>query len=63
MKVRQELLPDIESFEIMRKFFEDADNSDYDNFIKRFKCKLVKKLAESGKSLVKNRLLMRMIFR
>ena len=62
MKVRQELLPDIEFFEIMRKFFENADNRDYDNFVKRFKNPLVKKLAESGKSLFKNRLLMRMIF-
>ncbi len=60
--LRQKLLPEIESFEVMRKFFEAAESCDYDNFVKRFKNPLVKKLAESGKSLFKNTLLMRMIF-
>ena len=60
--LRQELLPDLESFEVMRKFFDTAENGDYDNFVKRFKNPLVKKLAESGKSLFKNKWLMRMIF-
>ena len=60
--LRQKLLPEIESFKVMRKFFDAADNCDYDNFVKRFKNPLVKKLAESGKSLFKNTWLMRTIF-
>jgi len=59
---RKELLPDFESFKVMRKFFETAENGDYDNLVKRFKNPLVKKLAESGKSLFKNIWLMRLIF-
>jgi digeranylgeranylglycerophospholipid reductase len=60
--LREELLPDIESFEVMRKFFDTAENRDYDDFVKRFKNPIVKKLAESGKSLFKNSWLMRMTF-
>jgi flavin-dependent dehydrogenase len=60
--LRRELLPDFKPFEIIRKFFEAAENSDYDNFVKRFKNPLVKKLAESGKSLFNNTLLRRMVF-
>ena len=46
----------------MRKFFDAAKNSDYDKFVKRFKNPLVKKLAESGKSLFQRKRLMRAIF-
>jgi len=60
--IRRELLPDFESFEVIRKFFETAENGDYDKFVKRFKNPLAKKLAESGKSVFKNALLMRSIF-
>jgi flavin-dependent dehydrogenase len=60
--IRKELLPDFESFEVMKKFFETAENGDYDNFVKRFKNPLVKKLVESGKSVFKNTWLMRSIF-
>lgn len=60
--LRKEVLPDFESFNFMRKFFETAKNDDYDNFVKRFRNPLVKKLVESGKSLFKNTLLMRAIF-
>ncbi len=60
--LRKELLPDFESFEVMRKFFDTVGDSDYDNFVKRFKNPLVKKLAESGTSLFKNTWLRRMIF-
>lgn len=60
--LRQELLPDMASFEIMRKFFDTAEDGDYDSFVKRFKNPLVKKLAESGKSVFTNTWLMRVIF-
>jgi len=60
--LRKKLLPDLESFEDMRRFFDSAENRDYDSFVKAFKNPLVKKLAESGKSLFKHKWLMRMIF-
>jgi digeranylgeranylglycerophospholipid reductase len=60
--LRRELLPDLESFQVMRKFFDAAKNSDYDKFVKRFKNPLVKKLAESGKSLFQYKRLMRVMF-
>jgi flavin-dependent dehydrogenase len=60
--IRKELLPDLESFQVMRKFFDAAKNGDYDKFVKRFKNPLVKKLAESGKSLFQYKRLMRVIF-
>jgi len=60
--LRKEFLADFESFEIMRKFFETAEDSDYDNFVKSFTNPLVKKLAESGISIFKNTWLMHMIF-
>lgn len=60
--IRKELLPDLESFQVMRKFFDAAKNSDYDKFVKRFRNPLVKKLAESGKSLFQYKRLMRAIF-
>jgi digeranylgeranylglycerophospholipid reductase len=60
--IRNELLPDFESFQVMRKFFEAAEDGDYDRFVKRFKNPLVKKLAESGRSLFQNAWLMRAVF-
>jgi flavin-dependent dehydrogenase len=60
--IRRELLPDFESFEVIRKFFETAENGDHDKFVERFKNPLAKKLAESGKSVFKNTWLMRLIF-
>ena len=60
--IRKELLPDLEFFQVMRKFFDAAKNGDYDKFVKRFKNPLVKKLAESGKSLFQYKRLMRVIF-
>lgn len=60
--LRKELLPDLESFQIMRKFFDAAKNGDYDQFVKMFKNPLVKKLAESGKSLFQYKRLMRAMF-
>lgn len=60
--LRKELLADFGSFEIIRKFFDAAENYDYDDFVKSFTNPLVKKLAESGTSLFKNTWLMRMIF-
>ncbi len=60
--LRKELFPDLESFEAMRKFFDTAENPDFDRFVKTFKNPLAKKLAESGKSLFKNSWLMHMTF-
>jgi digeranylgeranylglycerophospholipid reductase len=60
--LRREVLPDLESFQVMRKFFDAAKSGDYDKFVKRFKNPLVKKLAESGKSLFQYKRLMRAMF-
>ena len=60
--IRKELLPELESFQLIRKFFEAAEDSDYDKFVRRFNNPLVKKLAESGKSIFKNTWLRRMTF-
>ena len=60
--LHRELLPELESFQVMRKFFDAAKNRDYDKFVKRFKNPLVKKLAESGKSLFQYKRLMRAMF-
>jgi digeranylgeranylglycerophospholipid reductase len=60
--IRHELLPDFESFHMMREFFETANDDDFDKFVKRFKNPLVKKLAEAGTSLFQNAWLMRMVF-
>jgi digeranylgeranylglycerophospholipid reductase len=60
--VRKELLPDFESFQIIRKSFENVKDSNYDRFVKRFKNPLVKKLAESGTSVFQNKWLTRMLF-
>ena len=60
--LRKELLPDLESFEGIRRFFDAAEIGDYDKFVRSFKNPFVKKLAESGKSVFKNKWFMRMVF-
>jgi digeranylgeranylglycerophospholipid reductase len=60
--VRRELLPDFESFQIIKKAFEKAEDSDYDKFVKRFRNRLVKKLAESGTSVFQDKWLIKMLF-
>jgi len=60
--LRKELLPDLESFQVMREFFDVAKNGDYDKFVKRFRNPLVKRMAESGKSLFQYKRLMRAMF-
>jgi len=60
--VSKELFPELESFKFIRTFFEAAKDKDYDKFVKTFKNPLVKKMAESGKSLFKNARLMQMLF-
>lgn len=51
--IQRELIPDFEPFQVMRNFFEKATGSDYDKLVKSFNKFLVKKLAASGKSLLK----------
>jgi flavin-dependent dehydrogenase len=60
--IREALLPDFESFQVVRRSFETAKDGDYDKFVKRFKNPLVKKLAESGKSIFQSMWLMRALF-
>lgn len=60
--IRKELLGDFESFEVLSNFLKNAENGDYDNFVRMFKNSLVKKLGESGKSVFKSPWLMRRIF-
>jgi flavin-dependent dehydrogenase len=60
--IRQEILPDLDSFKVMRTFFNSAKDSDLDRFVGRFKNPFLKKIAESGHSLFKYRRLMNLIF-
>jgi flavin-dependent dehydrogenase len=60
--IRKELMPDFRSFRVVRKSFETAEDSDYDKFVKRFKNPLVKRLAESGKSIFQSTWLVRALF-
>jgi flavin-dependent dehydrogenase len=60
--IRKELLPDFEAYTPLRNFFEAATKEDYDNFVKTFDNFLVRKMAESGKSLFKNKWLNRLLF-
>jgi len=60
--LRKELLPNFESFRIMRDFFDTAEDCDYDRYVNWFGNPLVKKLAESGKSLFQHKRLARAIF-
>jgi digeranylgeranylglycerophospholipid reductase len=60
--IRKELLPDFQSFQVIRKSFETANDVGYDKFVKRFKNPLVKRLAESGASVFRNKWLMRALF-
>ena len=56
--IRKKLLPDLASFRAMTNFFETAKNNDYDKFVKKLRNPLLKKLIESGKSLLHHKLLM-----
>ncbi|MGA2681455.1 MAG: NAD(P)/FAD-dependent oxidoreductase [Candidatus Bathyarchaeia archaeon] len=60
--LRKKVLADFEFFGLLRKFFDSAEDDDYDNFVKSFTNPLVKKLAGSGTSLFKNKWMMHMIF-
>ena len=51
--IQKEINPDFTPFQIMRKFFEKAENKDHDQFVKSFKNILVRRVAASGKSLLK----------
>jgi hypothetical protein len=59
--ILKELLPDFGSYQVVRKIFDTAKNSDYDKFIERLKNPLVKKLTESGKSFFHHKRLMGLI--
>jgi digeranylgeranylglycerophospholipid reductase len=60
--VQEKILPDLESFQVVRKFFDNASNDDYSKFVKRLENPLVKKLAESGKTFFKHKGLMQAVF-
>ena len=60
--IRKEVLQEFETYKPLRKFFEAATEDNYDRFVKTFENPLVRKLAESGKSLFKNKRLIRLLF-
>jgi flavin-dependent dehydrogenase len=60
--IRKALLGDFKSFEVLSKFLKNAEDNDYDSFVRRFKNPLEKKLGESGKSIFGSPWLMRRIF-
>ena len=60
--IRKKLLPEFKAYKPLRKFFEDANSDNYDNYVKTFNNPLVRKMAESGKSLFKNKWLIRLLF-
>jgi digeranylgeranylglycerophospholipid reductase len=60
--VRKELLPDLDSFQIMKKFLDNASNDDYDRFVEKLENPLVKKIVDSGRSFFKHKRLMRTVF-
>jgi digeranylgeranylglycerophospholipid reductase len=60
--IRERLLPDFQSFQVIRKSFETANDIGHDKFVKRFKNPLVKRLAESGTAVFQNVWLMRALF-
>jgi|WetSurMetagenome_2_1015567.scaffolds.fasta_scaffold251244_2 flavin-dependent dehydrogenase len=49
--VQKEVTQDFVPFQTMRRFFENAQNKDYDRFVESFKNPLVRVLAGSGKAL------------
>ena len=60
--VRKKLLSEFEAYKPLRKFFEVATSDNYDNYVKNFDNSIVRKMAESGKSLFKNKWLIRLLF-
>jgi flavin-dependent dehydrogenase len=60
--IRKELLREFEVYKPLRKFFEAATDENYDKFVKTFENPWVRRLAESGKSLFKNKWLIRLLF-
>lgn len=60
--IRKELLREFEAYKPLREFFEVATGDNYDKFVKTFENPLVRRMAESGKSLFKNNWLMRLLF-
>jgi flavin-dependent dehydrogenase len=60
--IRKELLREFEAYKALRNFFEAATRDNYDNYVKTFDNRLVRKMAESGKSLFKNKWLIRLLF-
>ena len=60
--IRKKLLPEFEAYKPLRNFFEVATRDNYDNYVKTFDNPLVRRMAESGKSLFKNKWLIRLLF-
>lgn len=60
--IYKELMPDMESFLVMKEFFDNANAKDYDKFVKRFTNPIVRKLVESGISLFQYKPLMHVVF-
>jgi len=59
--IREELLREFEAYKPLRKFFEVATSEGFDKYVKTFDNRLVRKLAESGRSLFKNKWLIRLL--
>jgi digeranylgeranylglycerophospholipid reductase len=60
--IRESLLPDFESYQFIRESFLTANDDNYDKFVKLFRNPLVKRLAESGTSVFRNKWLMSVLF-
>jgi|GEM_PF-6493510 len=50
--IEKDLLPEFGSWQVMRRFFESADNEDYDRFVNCFNTPQTKILVESGRSIL-----------
>jgi flavin-dependent dehydrogenase len=50
--IKKHLMPDFGAWKVMRKFFESAEDNDYDMFVKSFENPLARDLVESGKSIL-----------
>jgi digeranylgeranylglycerophospholipid reductase len=61
--VGKELLRDFEAYKPLRKFFDVATNEDFDKYVKTFDNCLVRKIAGSGRSLFKNKWLIRLLLK
>jgi flavin-dependent dehydrogenase len=60
--IRKKLLPEFEAYKPLRSFFAGATSDNYDSYVKTFDNPLVKRIAESGRSLFKNKWLIRLLF-